>query len=114
MSKCDLCKQEATGFKHVRDIGWVCEECLGYRIKVNSDSFQSVGRQEYFDGERKKYFNSLVQPFRYGELSKEYVEAYPKETIKMLKQNAITQKEIDNAKYQFKDLPGWETRKNSK
>ena len=59
-------------------------------------------------GERQEYFNSIVQPFRCGELSKEYVETHGTQGIN------VTPEEASKAKDVWSDLPGHSTRKKSK
>lgn len=61
----------------------------------------------------RKYFKSMIQPFRQGKFSKEFVEAYPDKTKEMVKNGMVTQAEVNNAKYLFKDLAGWKDRKKS-
>jgi len=58
--------------------------------------------------ERKEYFNATLQPYRQGELSKEYIEAHGTKGL-----NA-TKEEIKKSKYVWKDLDGWENRSKSK
>lgn len=50
--------------------------------------------------DRKKYFKSALQPFRSGELSREYVETYGTKGIK------VSQDQIRKAKNVWYDLPG--------
>lgn len=52
--------------------------------------------------ERKKYAKDIVQPFRNGELAKEFVENYPQATRNMVKAGTITQKEVAKAKNVWK------------
>lgn len=63
---------------------------------------------EYIKDDRQEYFNSIVQPFRGDDLSKEYIEAHGTEGIK------VTEEEVRKAKEVWKDLPGHDTRKQSK
>lgn len=58
--------------------------------------------------DRKKYFNDIVQPWRGGQASKEFIEAYPKKSQKM-----FTAEERKKAGYVWKELPGWSTRSKS-
>ncbi len=81
---------------------WICEDCLGYRIK--SPEFVPDSVKE----ERKENFKSLLQPFRNGELSREYVEAHGTKSIN------VSDTEVKKAKYQWKDIPGWSNREKSK
>jgi hypothetical protein len=55
--------------------------------------------------DRKKYFKSALQPFRGGELSREYVKAYGTKGIK------VSPDQVRKAKDVWRDLPGhkhWE------
>ena len=63
---------------------------------------------EHVKDERKEYFNSIVQPFRGNDLSKEYIEAHGTKGI------SVTKEEVSNAKDTWKDLEGYDTRKASK
>jgi hypothetical protein len=56
---------------------------------------------DHIKEERVEYRNQTVQPFRNGQLSKEYVELYGTKYIE------VTQEEVKNAKYVWdRDLPG--------
>jgi hypothetical protein len=81
--------------------GWFCSK---YFKPSNAQEFVP----ERIVDERKEYFNSTVQPYRQGELSKEYVEAHGTKGVN------VTPEEADKAKYVWKDLKGWENRKKSK
>ena len=52
--------------------------------------------------ERKQYRNDMVQPFRSGELSKEYVDLYPNQVKGMLKDGTITKDQVKKAKEVWK------------
>ncbi len=57
--------------------------------------------------EGKRYACDSVQPFRQGELSREFVELYPDRVKKMIKDGAVTSKEVKNSKDVWrKDLKG--------
>lgn len=79
------------------------------RLKVNSKKkFKDEAPQEIKDA-RIEYFNSLLQPRRLGEPSKEFIEAFPKRA-----EETFTEDEIKSATYVWKDLPGWDKRAKSK
>ena len=79
-----------------------CNECGGFGLgKLPEFTTQEIKNN------RVKYFNSIVQPYRNGELSKEYVDAHGTKGI-----NA-TEKEIRNARDVWKDTEGYSTRKKS-
>ena len=58
--------------------------------------------------QRREYRKDILQPFHDGILSKEYVEEYGTNGIKASK------KDIKNAKYVYKQIPGWWERQKSK
>ena len=79
--------------------GWVC----GKHTKVSYPEFTS----ENIKDERKKFFKSITQPYREGQLSKEYLEAHGTKGINP------TDEQIRKAKYTWKGLPGWRHRNKS-
>lgn len=80
-----------------------CEETYtgtrsGTPIEVTTDE---IRRQ------RIDYAPDMIQSHRGGELSKEFVQLHPDRVKGMLKEGAVTQKEVDNAKDVWKkDMPG--------
>ena len=81
--------------------GWVCGKWT--RVKGKTEWVDETTKEQ-----RKEYFNSTLQPYREGQLSKEYLEAHGTKGIKP------TQSQIKNAKHTWKDLDGWSTREKSK
>lgn len=63
--------------------------------------------------DRKKYFNSVLQPYRQGEFSKEFKDAYPEISKDMVKEGAITESQYKKAKNVWSDLPGWSHREKT-
>jgi hypothetical protein len=57
---------------------------------------------------RREYKKDIIQPYRDGVLSKEYLETYGKTGI------TATKEQIKNAKYVWKDTKGWWQRGKSK
>lgn len=53
---------------------------------------------------RKKYFKSIIQKYRDGQLSKEFIDAYPERAKAMVKEGIHTEKEIKNAKNVWGDI----------
>lgn len=95
---CMLCKKKHTSldWRHKQWIkgqpdGWACSKWF-----TPSPAKELVDSQTQED--RKKYRNAMVQPFRQGELSKEFTELYPKQTAGMLKSGSITSEQIKKAK----------------
>jgi len=58
--------------------------------------------------QRREYRRDIIQPFRDGVISKEYVEEYGSQGL------SVPKKMIDNAKYTWKDTKGWWNRNKSK
>ena len=84
--------------KIVTEVGWIC-----------SKHFKPVKHEfipDRIKEDRQKYFKSMIQPFRDGELSKEYCEAYPQSVGKMIKEGHISEKEVSKAKPVWRDLKG--------
>jgi len=102
MNYCLHCQKEHkdANWKYVNG-GWICS-------KAFKPSRMPEFVPERLLDDRKEYFNSAVQPYRQGELSKEYLETYGDRGV-----NA-SEEEKAKAKYVYKDLPGWETRERAK
>ena len=89
-----------------------CKECQQRQSKF-AKPYQNV---EFTSGEikegRKEYARSIIQKYRNGELSREYVEAYPERAKAMVKTGIHTEKEIKQARSVWSDvLPNWERSK---
>jgi len=107
---CIGCQKEHEGFnwkfkdyvdeKGKRESGWFC------RRYFKPTEYEWV--PERIKEERKEYFNSIVQPYRHGELSREYIEANGTRGIK------ATPEEVRKSRYVWKDLPNWRNRQKSK
>jgi len=80
--------------------GWVC----GKHTKVGYHEFTT----EQIKEDRLKFFNSSLQPYRDGELSREYVEAHGTKGIK------ASPEQIRKAKNVWTDLSGWRNRDKSR
>lgn len=70
--------------------GW---GCVGWAtLKPHEFTTDSIREQ------RKKYSKDLLQPFRSGEVSKEYLDAYPEAKSGMIKEGIITETQAKKAK----------------
>ena len=58
--------------------------------------------------QRREYKRDILQPFRDGVISKEYVDEYGTQGI------SVPKKMIDNARYTHRDTKGWWNRGKSK
>ena len=76
-----------------------CPQCnkngkhVGYDLKV-SMSHAKLNVQEA----RRKHRKELLQPYREGQFSQEFKEAYPDKSRDMVKQGVISKKQYKNAK----------------
>ena len=99
MTTCMKCNKIFTRGKYYPDYGWYCEDCLGYRVK---------GKAEWVPNRikvaRKKYAKDMVQPYRSGELSKEFTKVNPEQTKKMVNSGAITKEQVKKAKNVWTDV----------
>ena len=100
-----LCK--GCGKKHT-DRNWKYINGGWYCTKYHRPSKMGEFMPKSVKDERKEYFNSIVQPYRGDNLSKEYIEAHGTEGI------SVTEKEVSKAKDVWKDIEGYSTRKASK
>ena len=64
--------------------------------------------------DRVKYAGDMVQSHRGGQFSREYAELYPERTKQMLKDGALSTKDVEKSSYVWgKDMKGWDTNKKS-
>lgn len=104
-TKCPSCKRETDKFIYMSGlkIAGDCSECIKRR------GFKPMGRPHEFTTEkiredRKKFKKDLYQPWREGEISKEFLDTYPDKAKEMVKEGIITKKQHDSAKEVWKDV----------
>jgi len=73
-----------------------CQECRDATKPFNW-GWPEFTTDEIRDG-RKKYRKELLQPFRSGQVSKEYLDAFPKQRAGMIKEGIITSDQAKRAK----------------
>ena len=95
--KCLGCKKEH------EDVNWIFKNKGWYCTKYHLPSKIDIVPSDMKD-EREKHFNAVIQPYRSGELSREYIEAHGTKGIDVTKQQA------KKAKHTWKDLRGWHNR----
>lgn len=71
---------------------------IGYKT-----SFMVSCTKSRIQDQRREHRKFLTQPFRDGQVSKEYLDYYPGQKEKMIKEGIITKKQADNAKEVWKD-----------
>jgi hypothetical protein len=81
--------------------GWFCEKWF------SPSRYPEFVPQRIKD-DREKNFNAVLQPYRGGEVSREYIEKYGTGRLK------VSKKEVEKAKYVWTDLPGWHHRHKTK
>ena len=94
--------------KEHEDKSWKFIEGNWYCTKYHRPSRLSEFMPANVTDDRQEYFNSIVQPYRDGKLSKEYLDAHGTKGIE------ASDKEIREAKPLWRDLKGYNTRKKSK
>jgi hypothetical protein len=95
---------------HSNEGGWRYREWETEAGRVMGWGCANVSYPEFIPqrvkDERVEYANDMLQSHRGGELSREYVEAYPERTKAMIKDGAITKEEVKKAKYVWKEVKG--------
>ncbi len=86
-------RKEPGRIKHV----YTCKACKKKITTYETGIPIDWSPQSIKDG-RKEYAKELLQPFRQGEVSKEYLEAYPKQREGMIKEGIITRRQAENAR----------------
>lgn len=74
-----------------------CKSCNNSLPKWKPVKYEFM--PERIKNERVKYFKDMVQPWRQGEASREYIEQHPDKAKKM-----FSESEIKKSKYVWKDL----------
>jgi len=81
---------------------WMCPKCgekyTGSKYRGHLE-FTSPAIKEA----RRKHRKELLQPFRQGEVSKEYLDAYPEQRAGMIKEGVITETQAKKAKNVWHD-----------
>ena len=85
VTECEVCRKKKTKFNRV--------------VEFTTESIQQ---------QRREYGKDRLQPFRDGIVSKEYLEQYGRTGIN------VTDEEVKNAKYVWKDTKGWWNRDKTK
>lgn len=76
---------------------WKCPNCDETYSNNKHHGVLEFTTDEIKEG-RRKHEKQLLQPFREGEVSKEYLDAYPKAKAGMVKEGIITKDQARNAK----------------
>lgn len=87
-----------------RVYGWVCAEPGQVRLpEFTTDAIRKA---------REEFAGDQIQSHRGGELSREYVELYPDRVRGMVKEGALSKKDVEKSKYVWqKDVKYWDRNK---
>jgi hypothetical protein len=82
-----------------------CDSCNAAKKPISNTMFEFT--TDAIKEERGKYLKSIIQPFRQGELSAEYVRSYPQQVAGMVKEGTVTHDQVRRAKDVWKDQPNY-------
>lgn len=95
--RCLNCQKRKAEFQPI--VGYTyCKVCLNRQRKLPKLDETIELAPESMKEDRKKYQAEIVQPFRSGQLSKEYVKQNPGSIKKMIAEGNTTREEVKNAK----------------
>ena len=102
-TKCPVCNINTAQID--RQLGVLpCEVCTERQTSIAGPNRQYEFTSDAIKEGRKKYFKSIIQKYRDGQLSREYIEAYPERAKAMVEQGIHTEKEIKQAKNVWSDI----------
>ena len=92
---------------HTSEGGWTYREWDMESGKIYGWGCSDISYPEFttenIKEERKKYAPDMVQRFREGSLSREFVELYPDQARGMVKEGIITKEQVKKSKYVWKE-----------
>lgn len=81
----------------IEPLGWLpCKTCRERQKSILKPTITAEITTDQIKEDRRYYKKDLLQPFRDGHLSKEFVKAYPQKTKQMIEEGHITESDIDN------------------
>jgi len=97
---------------HTSETGWVLKKWQTEQGEVEGWGCADVRYPEFVSQEIKNdrvtFASDMLQSHRGGNLSKEWIEAYPERTKALVKQGIITKQEVKKAKNVWGEVKGWE------
>jgi ketol-acid reductoisomerase len=102
-NKCLICGKEPATIHPLYGI-MAGKKCLAKMRKISQPKQTAEITTESIRDDRKKYSKDILQSFRDGQLSKEYVEAYPEKVKQMIKEGNVSIEEANKAKNTWSDL----------
>jgi hypothetical protein len=99
---CGNCKGEASRIKGYTDESGEYREYCNLCSALSSTGGYPEFIPNYIKEGRMKHRKDIVQPFRNGEISREFVDSHPEKAQQM-----FTPQEIKTAKPVWRDLPEW-------
>lgn len=76
---------------------WTCTVCGQKMVSYRTREILDDRTDEMIEA-GKQYAGDTIQPFRQGDLSREFVELYPNRVRKMIKDGSITKDEVKKSK----------------
>lgn len=94
MKKCLICNQRTA--RRLEPYGYLpCKTCQ--KLKAGRAVSYEITTEE-IKSDRRKFHDDILQPFRDGTLSKEYMVKYPDRVKQMIKEGHVKDSEVRNAK----------------
>lgn len=80
-------------------LGWIyCKACIKKHQQINKLNETIELTTDEIKTSRKEYKKDILQPFRSGQLSREYAKAYPQKVKEMIKEGSVTVDEVRKSK----------------
>ncbi len=95
--KCPVCRKRLVPI-HIRLGILPCTNCLKRQEHLNHPQELPEFTSQSIKQQRKEFANDIIQPFRKGELSREYVELYGTDRL-----TGLTKREIKRSRYVWND-----------
>jgi len=81
-----------------------CKTCQRKQKKIGKSGQPVEMTSSTIKEERMKYQKDIIQSFREGQLSKEFVETYPEKVKQMVQEGHVSSNEVKMAKNVWSDL----------
>lgn len=94
---CPICRNHES-LVHPQYGALPCKHCTARRSTLKSPDKQVEFTSKSIKHQRKEYAKSIIQPYRDGEVSKEYLDAYGKKNIR------ATEKQIKQSRNVWGDI----------
>ena len=100
---CPKCNKPTDNFLPIGGINLACDCSKCHQLRKPLGKPFDWSPSHIKEG-RKEHKKALLQPYRQGDISKEYLDAYPEQARGMVKEGIITQKQANKAKNVWKGV----------